>query len=135
MSKAADKSRPIPFDFKTDAPCDARAVFPIIATLVSLREELRARKDTVERAKQLPVLPVYVGRDPRNGKLFFRLSPRSRKRPLPGDPSTAEFSSAYHAYLLDAGENNDLDDWSEMRAFHAAQRVAVRKAAKHGGQR
>jgi hypothetical protein len=78
----------------------------------------------------MSILPCYVARDPRNGKLFFRLSPGGRKRPLPSDPRTAEFGVAYHAYLRDAGENNDLDDWTELRAFHAAQKEERRRRAK-----
>lgn len=76
------------------------------------------------------VLPIYVERA-RNGNLFFRLSPGSRKRiPLPSDPTRAEFDRAYHAALVDAGENNDLDDWSELEAFHAAQKAQRRGTAK-----
>jgi hypothetical protein len=106
------------------------AGFALFACLVSLREELRARKDIVERAKPLP---IYVERDPRNGNLFFRSCPGSRKRvPLPSDPTTAEFDRAYHAALVDAGENNDLDDWSELRAFHAAQLDEVHRAQRRG---
>jgi hypothetical protein len=70
------------------------------------------------------VLPVYVERNPRNGNLFFRLSPGSRKRTLPRDPRSAEFNRAYHAALADAGEQNDLDDWSELEILYAQQRAA-----------
>jgi hypothetical protein len=88
-------------------------------------------------AAEVP-LPIYVERSPRSGNLFFRSCPGSRKRvPLPSDPTTAEFNRAYHAALLDAGENNDLDDWSELRAFHAAQLEEKHKAQPRGtgGQR
>jgi hypothetical protein len=61
---------------------------------------------------------------PRNGKLFFRLSPGSRKRPLPSNPRSAEFNSAYHAALADVGEQSDIDDWTELRELHDAQRRA-----------
>lgn len=55
MPKAAYKSKRIPLEFKTDAPCAERghSIQPLLsafAFLVSLREELRARKDTVTRA-------------------------------------------------------------------------------------
>jgi hypothetical protein len=61
------------------------------------------------------------------------LSPGSRKRPLPRDPRSAEFNRAYHAALKDVGENNDLDDWSELEALYRAQRVAkLRRMAIKG---
>jgi hypothetical protein len=41
---------------------------------------------------------------------------------LPSDPTTAEFIREYHAALLDAGEDHDLDDWTELQAMHLAQR-------------
>jgi hypothetical protein len=81
----------------------------------------------VDRAN-LPILPVYVERNPRNGNLFFRECPNARKRPLPRDPRSAEFNLAYHAALKDVGENNDLDDWSELEVLYAAQREAKRLA-------
>jgi hypothetical protein len=54
MPKATHQSKQIPLEFIPDT---ARAI------------------DTI--------LPVYVERNRRNGNLFFRLSPRSKKRPLP----------------------------------------------------
>jgi hypothetical protein len=43
---------------------------------------------------------------------------------LPSDPTTAEFHRAYHEALFDAGEQHDLDDWTELEAMHLAQRRA-----------
>jgi hypothetical protein len=86
-----------------------------------LKAARKSKLAPIDLKTLLSILPVYVERDARNGKLSFCLSPGGRKRPLPSDPSTAEFSRAYHACLLDAGENNDLDDWSELRAMHEAQ--------------
>jgi hypothetical protein len=146
MPKAAYKSKRIPLD----TPCAERGLttgqlISLFACLASVREDLRTgRKDAAASQRNLveqlqtfiaryAVLPIYVERDPSNGNLFFRVCQGSRKRPLPSDPSSAEFDRAYHAALLDAGENNDLDDWSDLRAFHAAQREAKHRA--HGGQR
>jgi hypothetical protein len=95
MPKATHQSKQIPLEFIPDT---ARAIDAI--------------------------LPVYVERNPRDGKLFFRLSPGSRKRPLPRDPTSAEFNRAYHAALKDVGEQNDLDDWTELEVLYAAQRLA-----------
>jgi hypothetical protein len=136
MSKAACKSKRIPLEFKTDTPCAERghSIQPLLsafAFLVSLREELRARKDIVERAKPLPILPIYVERSPRNGNLFFRSCPASKRIPLPRDPTTPEFHRAYHEALVDAGED-ERDDWSELVVMHRAQR---RGTAKRGAQR
>jgi hypothetical protein len=78
----------------------------------------------VDQTTPLAILPIWVERNPSNGNLFFCLSPGSRKRPLPRDPTTAEFNRAYHKCLLDAGEQHDLDDWSELEAMHRAQRLA-----------
>ena len=88
----------------------------------------RRPDDGVDRAGNQ--LPVFVERDPRNGKLFFCLSPGSRNRPLPSDPTSAEFHLAYHAALKDVGENCDLDDWSELEALYAAQRRAKDKRSE-----
>jgi hypothetical protein len=123
-----------------DETTTIQRVEPLLALfvfLVSLREELRARKDTVERAKPLPILPVYVERNPGNGNLFFRECPNARKRPLPRDPTSAEFNRAYHAALKNFGENNDLDDWTELEILYAAQREAKQRAQRRGtgGQR
>jgi hypothetical protein len=82
----------------------------LFVCLVSLREELRARKDTVERAKRLLVetlvagnvkLPRYVERNHRNGDLSFRVG-RGARISLPNDPTTAEFRRAYNEALVDA---------------------------------
>jgi hypothetical protein len=82
--------------------------------------------------QQRKPLPIYCERNPRNGNLFFCLSRGSRKGiPLPSDPTTAEFDRAYHAALVDAGEA-DRDDWSELEAWHAAQR---RGMANNGEKR
>ena len=84
----------------------------------------------VDQPTPLAILPIYVERNPRYGNLFFRLSQGSRKRPLPRDPTTAEFDRAYHAALVDAGENNDLDDWTELEILYARQRREERRKAK-----
>jgi hypothetical protein len=63
--------------------------------LVSLRQELRTR------AKPLP---RYCERDPRSGILWFRVDrccPRI-PTPLPDDPTSPEFHTAYNAALVDA---------------------------------
>jgi hypothetical protein len=96
--------------------------------LVSLREELRARKDAVTRAnrqvrkqqKKL-VLPRYVERNHRNGKLSFRVD-RSARIPLPKDPTTPEFRAAYSRALVDAIAAEKDDDWRELERYHELQR-------------
>lgn len=122
-------------------------VEPLLALfvcLVSLRAELRARKDTVERAKRLLVenlvtgnvkLPRYVERNHRNGDLSFGVCRDARKRvPLPNDPTTPEFRAAYSAALVDAAaaEVDTGDDCRELEAMHAAQRVAMHRAQRRG---
>jgi hypothetical protein len=119
----------------------------LFVCLVSLREEIRARKDTVTRAKcalrsqrvvgslmqhqQKKPLPRYVERN-RTGNLSFRVDRGARIR-LPNDPTTPEFRAAYSAALVDAiAAESNSDDWSELEAMHRAQR---RGTAKHGGQR
>jgi hypothetical protein len=77
----------------------------------------------VDQTTPLAILPIYVQRNLRNGNLFFLSCPAARKRPLPRDPTTAEFHRAYHEALVDAGED-DRDDWSELEAMHRAQRLA-----------
>jgi hypothetical protein len=98
----------------------------------------RRPDDGVDRAGN--PLPVFVERNPRNGNLFFRLSPGARKRALPDDSTSAEFNRAYHAELARHGEQNDLNDWAPLEALYAAQRRAKDKAqrrgtANRGGQR
>ena len=78
----------------------------------------RRPDDDVDRAGN--PLPVYVERNPGTGKLFF-VCRGSRKRPLPSDSTTAEFNRAYHKALRDVGEQNDLDDWTELKVLYAAQ--------------
>jgi hypothetical protein len=134
MPKAAYKPKRVAPGYKIDTPCAERGraiepLFSLFRCLVSLREELRARKDIVERAKPLP---IYVERDPNNGNLFFRSCPGSRKRVLlPSDPTTAEFDRAYRDALVDAGEA-DSDDWSELKAFHAGQLEEMHRAQRPG---
>jgi|SRR5882724_13466589 len=79
----------------------------LFVCLISLREELRARKDTVTRAKR--ALPRYVERNHRNGKLSFRVD-RGARIPLPNDPTTPKFRAAYSAALVDTiAMENDSD--------------------------
>jgi hypothetical protein len=94
------------------------------ATMVSATD----RTTTIQRVEPLlAILPIFVERNPRKGNLFFRSCPDARKRPLPRDPTTAEFNRAYHAALVAAGED-DRDDWSGLVALHAAQREAKHRA-------
>jgi hypothetical protein len=104
----------------------------LFVCLLSLREELRARKDTVTRATSNGGrLPRYVQRN-RNGTLTFCVDQGARI-PLPSDPTTPDFCAAYNAALVDAIATEDTsNDWSDLEAMHRAQR---RGTAKHGGQR
>jgi hypothetical protein len=142
MAKATHESKRTPLEFIPDTPRAARGLstgqlIELFAYLASVREDLRTgRKDaaTAQRflveqlrnfiARNVPI-PVFVERDPKSGKLFFRSSPAARKRPLPRDPRSAAFNRAYHKALRDIGEHNDIDDWSELRALHAEQGKAV----------
>ncbi|MCC8955274.1 hypothetical protein H8B02_18070 [Bradyrhizobium sp. Pear77] len=67
-------------------------------------------------------LPRYVERNPRNGRLSFRVD--GARTPLPNDTTSPEFRAAYSRALVDAtAAESDADDWSELERFHAAQRV------------
>lgn len=70
--------------------------FTFFAFVVSLREEIGARKFT--RA-----LPNFVERD-RRGRLWFRIDRGCPRVPtlLPQDPTTAAFRAAYSQALVDA---------------------------------
>jgi hypothetical protein len=92
--------------------------FGVFIFLVSLREELRARKGTATRAKPLP---RYVERD-RNRKLWFRVD-RGPRIALPRDPASLEFRRAYSEALVDAiAAESDRDDWTELQRHHELQR-------------
>ncbi|SHN69186.1 hypothetical protein [Bradyrhizobium erythrophlei] len=91
-----------------------RPLFHFFCFLVSLDEELRARDRST--------LPIYTHRD-RNDRVWFRVD-RGPRIAMPSDPTSPEFDRAYHAALVDAGEQHDLDDWSELRRFHAEQKRA-----------
>lgn len=91
--------------------------FALFVCLVSLREDLRAR-----RQQQKP-LPRYVERNPRNGHLSFRVD-RGARTPLPKDPATREFRAAYNAALVDAiAAEDDSDDWTELQRHHDVPRT------------
>jgi hypothetical protein len=99
--------------------------FALFLCLLSLRDDLRVRQHKKPLSR-------YVERNPRNGKLSFRVD-RGARTPLPNDPTTPEFRAAYSAALVDAiAAEDDGDDWSELEAMHRAQR---RGTAKHGEQR
>ncbi|NEU95658.1 hypothetical protein [Bradyrhizobium uaiense] len=88
--------------------------FVLFVYLVALREELRVRAKS---------LPRYVERNPRNGRLSFRVD-RGARIPLPSDPTSPQFRAAYSRALVEAAATeSDADDWSELERFHAAQRV------------
>ncbi|MBR0948275.1 hypothetical protein ABIF68_007118 [Bradyrhizobium japonicum] len=81
-----------------------RPVLSLFVFLNSFRNELLARQRAPirRRASATGRLPRYVERNPRNGKLAFRVYPGSPRTPLPSNPTTPEFRRAYNAALVDA---------------------------------
>lgn len=99
------------------------AGFAFFVFLVSLREEIRARKVTrAKRARtsqragsliqhqQKKPLPTYAERD-RNGHVWFCIDGGKRVR-LPKDPTTPEFHEAYNVALVDAIAREDDDGYT-----------------------
>ncbi|WP_426442891.1 hypothetical protein [Bradyrhizobium genosp. P] len=114
--------------------------FALFGFLISLREDLRDRKDTVTRTKcqvrkqapqsvgaltqsqQQEPLPRYVERDC-YGNLSFRVDRGSPRFLLPNDPTTPEFRAAYNVALVDSvAAEPEVDDWSELERDHELQR-------------
>lgn len=111
----------------TRHPRDIEVGIALFVFLVSLREELRARKGarTLMRDQQQQPLPRYVTRDRLKGgaqAYSFQAYPGGPRIRLRGELGTPEFRAAYSSALVDAIVAEKDDDWRELERYHGLQR-------------